>query len=1179
MRQHQVSELGALVLEGAPVVVLLLDDDGRVEHINPFFERLSGWRLDEARGRDWFSTFLPERDRERMRALFRNAVRGVPTRGDINAIVTRSGEERAIEWNDVSLPERDGRTTGLLAIGVDVTARVQAEDALRASEERYRRLVEHAPVSVYVHDGHTILFANRAFAQVLGVATPAEVLGRTLMSIAHPGDHAALVARIAALREGREVNPVFEGRISRVDGGVLHAEVIATGCVFEGRPAIQVVLVDVTARNDAREELRANQRRLAEAQRLAKLGSWELDLRTSALSWSDEIFRIFEIDPVRFAASYEAFLDAIHPDDQDAVNTAYVRSVATREPYEITHRLRMADGRIKHVHERCETHYADDGTPLRSVGTVQDITRQRHAEASLRESEERFRAVFESSPTAIGLASHSDGRLVHVNRALTELLGFAREELVGKTTIELGIWASIEDRTRYFESLQRHGQVTSFEAVLRRKDGDLVTVLLSGSTVSLGGTLYSLVTTIDITARKQTENALQLLSTGMAHLSGEALFHEVASQVARLVGAEIGFVGRLLPQRPRIRTVGLSIDGKPMPPEDYDLAQTPCEVVIGTKASLVTQDIQRRFRADQRLAALGVSGYAAVPLFDPTGEPLGHVGVMSRRPLRHPEQVKALLLLFAVRTSAEIERQESAARFQDLFDFSPDAILMVNEEGQITMANRTAMSLFGYRHDELVGLPVEQLMPDPGRRGHVALRRDFLSATVPRQMGSRVARLFARHKDGSTFPVDISLSPMQSGDRRVVVAAVRDISERVRAEEERAKLESRLVDARKLEAIGTLAGGIAHDFNNLLAVVVANVELARGEIGHGQAAVESLDQIELAAARGAELVRQILAFSRKQSPNRVAVSLRAVIEETAKMLRVALPAGVELVVRADADASTVLADATQLRRVLMNLGTNACHALDGRPGRIIVALDEVVIGATAARAQAELRAGRYARITVSDTGTGIAAAALERIFEPFFTTKDVGKGSGLGLAVVHGIVQAHGGTITVESRLQEGTTFHIYLPAASSAAGAAPSDEAKPDDGGRPAGKVQHVLFLDDEPQLVEAARRLLEHRGYRITGFTRALEALEAVRSDPAGFDVVVTDFLMPDLSGLDVAREIARLRPDLPVVLVSGHLDEGVRAELSSAGVRQMIDKPCSASQLDDLLRKLTAPSSTDK
>ena len=341
--------------------------------------------------------------------------------------------------------------------------------------------------------------------------------------------------------------------------------------------------------------------------------------------------------------------------------------------------------------------------------------------------------------------------------------------------------------------------------------------------------------------------------------------------------------------------------------------------------------------------------------------------------------------------------------------------------------------------------------------------------------------------------------------------------------------------------------------------------------------VASLEDIQVAATRGVELVRQILAFSRKQPANRAVVSLTPMLEETARMLRVALPVGVELTVRLSDDAPTVLANVMDLQRVIMNLGINARDALEGRPGRITIALDNVAFDATSAPPRPELRLGRFARIVVSDTASGMDAATLERVFEPFFTTKAVGKGSGLGLAVVHGVVEAHGGTIIVDSRLEEGTSFSIYLPAAEAASSADALDTAERA-AQRVAGLGRHVLFLDDEPGLVASGVRLLELRGYRTTGFTRPSEALEAIRSDPTLFDVVVTDLSMPELSGLDVAREILRLRPELPVVALSGHFDEGVRAVLLEAGVRRLLDKPCSAAELDEVLRGLTEASSAE-
>jgi CheY-like chemotaxis protein len=372
-----------------------------------------------------------------------------------------------------------------------------------------------------------------------------------------------------------------------------------------------------------------------------------------------------------------------------------------------------------------------------------------------------------------------------------------------------------------------------------------------------------------------------------------------------------------------------------------------------------------------------------------------------------------------------------------------------------------------------------------------------------------------------------------------------------------------------MEALGTLAGGIAHDFNNILGAIIGNVELARQDVGATHPAMQSLDEIRKASHRAKDLVQRILTFASQHQEPQSVIRLRPVVEEAVTFLRATLPAGVEVAATFDPDAPTVLADSTQIHQVLINLCTNAWQAMNGHAGRIDIRLDSITLDAEAARADANLQPGHFARLCVTDTGTGMDAATLERIFEPFFTTKPVGQGTGLGLSVVHGIVKAHDGAITVTSQPGEGTTFSLYFAAAE-----APERRAAPEDVTPtllPAPGGHNVLYLDDEESLVFLVTRMLERLGYRVSGYTRAEEALAAVRADPGQFDLVVTDLNMPGMSGLDVARELARLRPDLPVVLASGYITEELRAQAPQAGVRQLIYKPSTVEELCAAVQRL--------
>ena len=425
-------------------------------------------------------------------------------------------------------------------------------------------------------------------------------------------------------------------------------------------------------------------------------------------------------------------------------------------------------------------------------------------------------------------------------------------------------------------------------------------------------------------------------------------------------------------------------------------------------------------------------------------------------------------------------------------------------------------------------------------------------------------------KDGTEFWIEMLITPVANAAGWFThwVAIERDVSERKQAEATRRSLENQVREAQKMEAIGTLAGGIAHDFNNILGAILGNVALAQLDLPAGHPALARLAQIAVSGARARSLVEQILTFSRRAPPTLTAVSLVDSVQEAAAMLRATLPATVKLSVAIPAPAPDeplrVRGDATQLQQVLLNLCTNAWHALADGSGTIEVRLASLRVGGAAAfapPARTHLAEGVYAHLSVTDGGRGMNAATRARIFEPFFTTKPAGQGTGLGLSVVHGIVGSYGGTITVSSRLGAGSRFDIYIPQLEGGAGlAAPEATAPP-----PApGRGEQVLYIDDDEVMLLMVEHLLLKLGYSATCLIDPRAALAAVQARPGHFDLVVTDFNMPQMSGLDLARALHDIDARLPVVISSGYLPEQLRSNAEAAGVVALMRKEHT---LDDL------------
>ncbi|MEO8103638.1 MAG: PAS domain S-box protein [Betaproteobacteria bacterium] len=534
-----------------------------------------------------------------------------------------------------------------------------------------------------------------------------------------------------------------------------------------------------------------------------------------------------------------------------------------------------------------------------------------------------------------------------------------------------------------------------------------------------------------------------------------------------------------------------------------------------------------------------------------------------------PHWLRGLMVDITERKRAETEvRARSRAMEQ-----SPASIVITDREGTIEYVNPRFEDVTGYSSAEAVG-------------GNPRMLQSAMTPPeVYRQMwavitagGEWRGELCNRRKNGELFWEFVAISGItdEKGEIERYIAVKEDITERKRAEVAHAELEAQLRESQKMQAIGTLAGGIAHDFNNILATILGNTELARQDIGPDSQARESLREIDKAASRARDLVQQILSFSRRQPTRLTLLSLAPVVEESVRLLRATLPARIVIEKQVDAALPAVLADANQIQQVLINLGTNAIQAMPELPGRIAIRLDTVMLDAAMADAEPALRAlyerrpGLTVRLIVSDDGMGMDADTLGRVFEPFFTTKPVGEGTGLGLSVVHGIVKAHEGVIVADSQAGKGAQFTIYLPVAEHQAAAPTPDVAAAAQAPNVRGS-KHILYIDDDESLVFLVKRLMQRQDYVVSGFTDQREALDALRANPAAFDLVVTDYNMPGMSGLDVAREVRAIRADLPVAVASGFIDETLRAQAAGAGVRELIFKANAVEDLCDAFVRL--------
>jgi PAS domain S-box-containing protein len=507
---------------------------------------------------------------------------------------------------------------------------------------------------------------------------------------------------------------------------------------------------------------------------------------------------------------------------------------------------------------------------------------------------------------------------------------------------------------------------------------------------------------------------------------------------------------------------------------------------------------------------------------------------------------------------------QAEGRYRGLLEAAPDAMVVVDQAGEIVLLNVQAEKQFGYQRDELVGQPVTNIIPEGFAERLIADDLRSAADALAQQIGTGI-ELSARRKDGTEFPIEIMLSPLDSAEGILVTAAIRDISVRKAAENE-------LLHAQKLESIGRLAGGIAHDFNNMLSIIRGYAELLDQDLSLANRdqlnldhALRSVRAISSAADRTAILTAQLLAFSRQQVVKRQVLDINGAVKAIQPMLGQLLGEKLNLELKLDPAAGNIRADPGQIDQIVVNLVVNARDAMP--EGGTVTIETATTGGASPAPAPWAATSGSYVLLAVSDNGIGMDQTTRQHIFEPFYTTKNIGKGTGLGLATTHGIVHQAGGYITLDSEPGQGSAFHLYFPRIDSAADEPP--RIVPSDGFVGVGRI---LVVEDEPDLRELTTQLLQRAGYDVVAAADGEEAL-AVANVEERFDVLVTDVVMPNLSGIELAERMMDRDPMLAVVVLSGYTPETLDLERVTAAGASFVPKPITSARLLEAVRDAVA------
>jgi PAS domain S-box-containing protein len=772
----------------------------------------------------------------------------------------------------------------------------------------------------------------------------------------------------------------------------------------------------------------------------------------------------------------------------------------------------------------------DAGGAITAVIVInQDITRRREGEKKNREQA----ALLDLALEAI-LVRDTQDRIVFWNNGARDMYGWTREAAAGRIIYSLLKTRFPEPLARIQEKLAEKGYWEG-ELVHIRQDGRPIVVesrwaLILGKD---GKPTAVLEINRDITERTDAAEALRRASAYTRSLIEASLDPLVTISPEGKI-RDVNRATELATGVSRDRLIGSDFS---------DYFTDPGKAREGYQEVFLKGSVR-----DYPLAIRHVSGKVTQVVYNAT---------VFRNEAGRVEGVFAAARDVTERMIAEQERLRLATAVEQI----AEGISILDLEGRILYSHPAFGAQHGLRHGEILGRTLGDILRiDPKDQETSVRLREALEAGTAWNW-----HLTQRTPAGQVRELDLSVSPIRDGSGRLInsIAVSRDVTQEV-------QLQERIRQWQKMEALGTLAGGIAHDFNNILLPILINTELTLNEEKDDAPTARRLSQVLEAARRGKDMVRQIIAFSQQREQERKPVEIIPVIKESLKLLRISMPKNIEIVEKIETGSAVAVADSTQVQQVLMNLGSNAAHAMRERGGVLEVALSGTSIDAKTASRFIDLKPGAYLRLSVKDTGHGMPPEVMGRIFEPFFTTKKQGEGTGMGLAVVHGIVKSHGGAINVESDIGKGTVFTIYLPRVSGEA-ATVKESREP----YPKG-TERVLFVDDEDIQVRAMNKLLEHLGYRVLGLTDAEEALETFRRQPDAFDLVIMDQTMPRLSGGELAREILRIKPDLPVMLCTGYSETLDEEQALAMGIKAFIMKPFSVKEISERIRRVLTPAS---
>jgi PAS domain S-box-containing protein len=1004
------------IIQTSPAFYDAIDPDGRTIFMNQAMLNALGYTLSDVVDKDYVKQIIQAEDRRAFKDAMDTMVSSRKPVVHENRVLAKDGKTLLVQWQGKAMYHENGEIEFIFGIGIDITEHKRSEQALKESEERYRILAENARDVIWILDlDLKYVYMSPSIKRLRGYSAE-EVMKQSLDQVLTPESyrramevfHKELGIERMGQIHGPDWSRTIEIEMFCKDGSTVWAEVIIN-LLYDKEGTLTSfmgITRDITKRKRIEEELRESEEKFRLL--FEKSGDGSLIL-----------------DEGRFIDCNEAAIKIAGCTDKSQLMN--YRPAEISPPFQPDGLLsaekaeKMMDLAIKKGFHQFEwVHKRFDGTevyldvmltaiPMKGrrllYTTWRDISERKSVDEALRASEEKFSKAFHTSPTLMAINTFEEGRYIDVNEVFLSILGYTKEEVIGRTPDEIGIFPDTSYLTTTRKILEEQGKLNNYELQVRTKDGHFRNGLFSGDVIRLQDKKYWLTVMTDITEKRQAEEALK----------------------------------------------------------------------------------------------------------------------------------------------------QSEERFRRMAEVSPEIFWMVTPDWERVIYVSPAL-------ERIIGMPVDEVYRDPRAWLNLVHPEDsnYVSSTIgfgqehaaDGEYDFRIIR-----KDGGMRWVRNRRYTIHDaqGNLMYYTGIAEDITERKQAEEDRKVYEARLMRSQKLEAIGTLAGGIAHDFNNILSAIIGYSELALDDLPKDNSASMNIEEVLKAGERAKELVKQILTFSRQRETERRPVKIDLIIKEALKLLRSSIPSSISITERIDPSSGPVFADPTQIHQVIMNLCTNAYHAMLPNGGNLTVSLEQLYLDTGFISRHPPLHEGTHLRLTVSDTGCGMDQETLKRIFDPFFTTKEKTKGTGLGLATVHGIVTDLGGAIFVTSTIGKGSSFELYLPTFEEE-----SDELENFIETPPQGGGESILLVDDEEAILNFSKTMLEQLGYKVKGISSSVEALKIFRSSPDKLDLVLTDQTMPGMTGSTLATEILTIRPDMPIILMTGYSETITPEEVIAQGIKEYIEKP---------------------